>query len=265
MQDQSEQVEIEANAEQPAPARATPASERNVAMVIVAHPDDAEFGCAGTLAVWAREGWDVYQVIITDGSAGGPDEATDVSPEARQKVVETRQAEQRRAAEILGVKDVIFLGYHDGELQPTLELRRDLVRLLRKYRVSRLLVQSPVRTWLPVYQIGRYHPDHLASGEAAMAAVYPAAQNPWDFPELMAEGLTPHKVAELFVMGAPTVNVAVDISSTIDQKIEALRAHHSQLGGHFAMIERWMRTGAADRGARHGMAFAEEFHRTQNF
>jgi len=259
MVDESEQIEVVNQ-----PDRGEQAEPR-VAMVVVAHPDDAEFGCAGTLAVWAQEGYDVYQVIITDGSAGGPDEATDVGPEARRRVVETRQAEQRAAAAILGVRDVIFLNYPDGTLEPSIELRRDLVRLFRRYRVSRLLVQSPERTWRPAYQIGRYHPDHLASGQAALAAVYPAAQNPWDFPELLEEGLPPHRVAEVFIMGAPTVNYTVDISTTIDLKIEALRAHHSQLASHFAMLERWMRTGAADRGARHGMGYVEEFHRAQNF
>ena len=259
MVDESEQVEL---LEQAQPAEQ---AEHRVAMAVVAHPDDAEFGCAGTLAVWAREGYDVYQVIITDGSAGGPDEATDVGPEARRQVTETRKVEQRAAAAILGVKDVIFLDYPDGTLEPSIALRRDLVRLYRRYRVDRLLVQSPERTWRPAYQIGRYHPDHLASGQAALAAVYPGAQNPWDFPELLAEGLPPHRVREVFIMGAPTVNYVVDISATIDQKIGALRAHHSQLGGHFDMIERWMRTGAADRGARHGLAYVEEFHRAQNF
>src|SRR5689334_5636760 len=169
-----------------------------VAMVIVAHPDDAEFGCAGSVAAWAREGWDIYYVICTDASGGGPDEATDVGPEARRQITTTRKAEQREAARILGLRDVIFLDRPDGTLEPTLDLRRDLVRLMRRYRPTRVLCQSPERTWTPSYPIGRHHPDHLAAGGATIAAIYPACQNPWDFPELLAEGLQPHKVRELY-------------------------------------------------------------------
>ena len=236
-----------------------------VAMVVVAHPDDAEFGSAGTLAKWAREGWDVYQVIVTNAASGGPDEATEVGPEEQQKVTETRKAEQRKAAEILGVKHVIFLDYRDGLVEPTLGLRKDIVRLLRKYRPSRVICPSPDRTWTPSYSIGRYHPDHLAVGQSTMAAVYPASQNPWDFPELFVEeGLQPHKIKELYVVGAPVLNHAVDISDTIDLKIEALRAHESQLGHHFEQIEEWVRGGAAEAGEEYNVAFAERFHLSEN-
>ncbi|HEU5423739.1 MAG TPA: PIG-L deacetylase family protein [Nitrolancea sp.] len=238
--------------------------ERKVAMVVVAHPDDAEFGSAGTLAKWAKEGWDVYQVIVTDGASGGSDEATEVGPEARRKMTATRKAEQRKAAEVLGVKDVIFLDYPDGEVQPTLELRKDIVRLLRTYRPTRVICPSPDRTWTPAYAIGRYHPDHLAVGQAAMAAVYPASQNPWDFPELLQQGLGPHKIKELYVAGAPVINHAVDISDTIDQKIEALRAHHSQLGDHMEQIEEWIRGGSAKAGEEYNMGYAERFHFSEN-
>src|SRR5262245_64366123 len=189
--------------------------DQRVAMVIVAHPDDAEFGCAGTMAAWAREGWDVYLVICTDAAAGGPDEATDVTPPARQRITAGRQAEQHAAAEVLGLHDVIFLDYPDGLLQPTIELRRELVRLLRRYRPTRVICQSPDRSWRPVMMIGRYHPDHLAAGQATLAAIYPASQNPWDFPELLAEGLLPHKIREVLIAGAPEPNYAVDITATM--------------------------------------------------
>ncbi len=238
--------------------------QNKVAMVICAHADDAEFGCSGTIALWVKEGWDVYYVLCTDGSGGGPDEATDVGPEARAKVVETRKVEQRAAGKVLGLKDVVFLGYQDGQLQPTLDLRRDLVRLMRQYKPSRVVCQSPDRSWTPVMRIQGYHPDHLAAGRAALEAIYPASQNPWDFPELMAEGYKPHKVSEIYIFGAPTKNFAVDISSTIEIKIEALRAHVSQLSSHFEQIEGWIRSGAEDAGKRNGFAFAEEFHRTEN-
>lgn len=238
-------------------------SDRHV-MVVVAHPDDAEFGCAGTIAAWLAEGWEATLVICTDASGGGPDDASDVGPQARQHITETRKAEQRAAAELLGVQSVIFLDYPDGILQPTIDLRRDIVRLLRRYRPTRLLCQSPERAWKPVYTIGRHHPDHLAAGAATIAAMYPAAQNPWDFPELLAEGLMPHKVRELYVMGAPEPNYAVDISATLDRKLAALRAHDSQIGARFAELEQRLRTWAADNGAPHGYAAAEVFHKTEN-
>lgn len=235
-----------------------------VAMVVMAHPDDAEFGCAGTVAAWAREGWDVYYVVCTDASAGGPDEATDVSPAARQAITATRKAEQREAARILGLRDVIFLDRPDGLLEPTIELRRELVRLMRRYRPSRVVCQSPERTWRPAYPIGRHHPDHLAAGAATIAAIYPACQNPWDFPELLAEGLAPHKVRELYVMGAPEINHAVDISATLDLKLAALAAHTSQVGARMAELGPRLRTWAAEIGSAHGLPYAEAFHRTEN-
>ena len=235
-----------------------------VAMVVVAHPDDAEFGCAGTVAAWVRDGWDVYYVVATDASGGGEDLATTLSVDARRTTTETRQREQRAACKILGAKDVTFLNYRDGTLEPTLELRRDITRLLRTYRPSRVICQSPDRVWTPSYAIGRHHPDHLACGQAALAAIYPASQNAWDFPELLAEGLTPHKVREVLVSGAPVINHFVDISETIDKKIEALRAHDSQLGDHFDDIEKWVKEWSGKNGEEHGVKYAEVFHRFEN-
>ncbi|GCE16477.1 PIG-L deacetylase family protein [Dictyobacter kobayashii] len=238
--------------------------QNKVAMVVVAHPDDAEFDSAGAAALWAREGWDVYYVICTDASGGGPDAATDVSAEARRRVSQTRMEEQRAAANILGIKDVIFLGYPDGCLQPGLDLRRSIVRQLRTYCPSRVICQSPERSWTPELIIPRYHPDHLAAGEAALAAVYPASQNPWDFPELLDEGLRPHKVSEVYITGAPVQNHSIDISSTIDIKLAALRAHASQVGEGFAELEKFLRELNAQTGQKYGYAYAEEFHRVEN-
>ena len=127
--------------------------QNKVAMVIVAHPDDAEFGAAGTVATWVRDGWDVYYVICTDATGGGPDDATDVGPAAKRRISDTRKSEQRAAGEVLGLKDVFFLDYPDGQLYPSIELRRDLVRLLRNYRPSRVICQSPERTWTPTLMI----------------------------------------------------------------------------------------------------------------
>jgi LmbE family N-acetylglucosaminyl deacetylase len=232
--------------------------------VVVAHPDDAEFGCGGTVASWVREGWDVYYVVCTDASGGGPDEATDVGPDARRAIVDTRKLEQREAGRVLGLRDVIFLDFPDGTLAPTIELRRELVRLMRRYRPSRVVCQSPERVWRPVMSLGRHHPDHLAAGQATIAAIYPACQNPWDFPELLAEGLLPHKVRELYVMGAPEMNHAVDISTTFDLKLAALAAHDSQLGARMAELEPRLRQWASEIGQHHGFQYAEVFHRTEN-
>lgn len=238
--------------------------QNKTAVVIVAHPDDAEFAAAGTVATWVNEGWEVYYVICTDASGGGPDDAIDVGREARLVISNTRKSEQRAACDILGVKDVIFLDYPDGQLQPNIELRRSLVRVLRQYKPYRVLCQSPERTWTPVYAIGRYHPDHLAVGEAAIAAIYPASQNGWDFPELLNEGLHPHKVREVYFSGAPNPNYAVDITGKWDLKLAALRAHTSQLAGRFDEIERMVYTRSAECGAKYEMALAEEFHRAVN-
>lgn len=237
--------------------------ENKVALVIVAHPDDAEFGCAGTVAKWVREGWSISYVICTDASGGGSDDATDVGLEARQAITAIRQREQRAAGAILGLKDVIFLNYPDGRLEPTLELRRDIVRALRQYRPQRVICQSPDRSWTPVMFLGRYHPDHMAAGQATVMAIYPASQNPWDFPELLQEGLKPHKVSEIYIMGAPTTNFVVNTSDTFEQKVAALRAHASQFLDPDQIVQR-ITMWSAESGARHGVAYAEEFHFTKN-
>ena len=235
-----------------------------IAMVITAHPDDAEFGSAGTVAFWASEGWDVYYVICTDGSGGGSDEATNVGKEAKHQMSVLRQHEQRNAAAVLGVKDVTFLNYPDGELEPTLALRRDIVRELRRRKPTRVIIPTPERSWAPSLAIGRYHPDHLAVGVAAMAALYPASQNPWDFPELLDEGFKPHKVKQIYITGAPLVNHFVDTTNFLDLKIKALRAHESQLGAHFEQVEERIRTWAKTSGEKYGVGVAEEFHYTEN-
>ncbi len=235
-----------------------------VALVIMAHPDDAEFGCAGTVAAWARDGWEVHYVVVTDASGGGADDATDVGPAARLAITNIRKAEQRAACDVLGVKDIVFLDHPDGRIQPTLELRREIVRLLRTYRPTRLICQSPDRTWKPAYPIGRHHPDHLAVGEATIAAMYPASQNAWDFPELLAERLLPHKVRELYVMGTPEPNMGIDISETFDRKIQALACHDSQLGPRMNEIAERMQQWATETGKLYDLPMAEIYNRTEN-
>lgn len=238
--------------------------QKKIAMAIVAHPDDAEFAVAGSVATWVRDGWDVYYVICTDATGGGPDDATDVSLTAKRMISETRKNEQRAAGVVLGLKDVFFLDYPDGQLQPSIELRRDLVRLLRTYRPSRVFCQSPERTWLPTLTLGRYHSDHLAAGQATLAAIYPMSQNPWDFPELLDEGLLPHKITEIYIAGAPNINHYIDISDVMEKKIEALLCHASQFIGRADEVEKVVKTRFAEIGRRYGVAFAEEFHRTEN-
>jgi LmbE family N-acetylglucosaminyl deacetylase len=236
--------------------------EKNVAMVIFAHPDDAEFGAAGTVAKWVDEGWDVYYVVCTDAAEGGPDDATNVSTQARHEISETRKCEQREAAKVLGVKEVVFLDYPDGALEPTIPLRRDLVRIIRQYRPDRIICQSPDRSWHPMLFIGRYHPDHMAAGQAALAAIYPAAQNPWAFPELFEEGLLPHRVKEVYFMGAPNPNFPVDISSTIEKKLAALGAHVSQHANNPKM-EEFVRERSAEMGKQYNMDYVEVFTRIE--
>jgi LmbE family N-acetylglucosaminyl deacetylase len=234
------------------------------AMVVVAHPDDAEFGCGGTLAKWSRDGWEITIVIVTDASGGGADDAIDVGPAHRAEITRIRKAEQHAAARVLGVKHLVFLDQPDGRIEPSLELRKMLVRLYRRFKPTRMLCQPPDRIWKPQYMIGRHHPDHLAVGTAAIAAMYPASQNAWDFPELLTEGLQPHKISELYVMGAAEVNYVEDIADTLDTKIAGLREHRSQLEARFPQVEERVRTWAADNGKAHNVPAAELFHRAEN-
>ena len=238
--------------------------ERRTALVVVAHHDDMEFGCGGTVAAWAAEGWQVTLVVCTDGSAGGYDFAEDVSPAARRVITETRKAEQTAAAKVLGIHEVVFLDLPDGRLMPDLELRREIVRQIRRTKAYRVICQSPDRVWFPQYQVGRWHPDHLAAGTATMAAIYPAAQNGWDFPELLAQGFKPSKVKEIYVTGAPHLNHAVDISATMETKLAALRCHVSQLGTDQTELANRVREWAAERGKDFDVPLAETFHRIEN-
>jgi LmbE family N-acetylglucosaminyl deacetylase len=230
------------------------------ALVIVAHPDDAELGCGGTVATWTAAGAEVWTCIVTDASGGGEDDAEDVGPAARQAMSELRKAEQRAACDALGEAGSIFLDYPDGRIEPSLDLRRDIVRVIRQTRPEIVITQSPDRRWDQLF-LFRHHPDHLAVGQAVMSAVYPAARNSWDFPELLDEGLKPHRIAELWISAAPVLNHWVDVTAGLDGKIAALRAHHSQLGPRFTELEENIRKWMAETGAKYGVDAAEEFHR----
>lgn len=253
-------------------------ASRKVAMVIGAHPDDADFACAGTVASWVREGWRVIYVILTDGSGGGPDDMLNQGWWARRKFVKklvaTRQQEERAAAAALGVEEVIFLGYKDNQLQPTMKLRRELVCLLRRYRPTRVICYSPDRSWREETPLWAWHPDHQASGRAAIEAIYPASQNPWDFPALLRKGLwfkrrkplEPHEVSEVYFIDAPVCNHTVDVTEFTEEMEQALRAHASQFGGEAgieSMVE-LQRSIARQNGRRGGVTYAEAFHRKVN-
>ncbi len=190
-------------------------------LVITAHPDDVDFGAAGTVAAWTEQGVHVAYCVVTDGDAGGFD--PDVP---RSKIPEIRRAEQEAAAKVVGVNDVTFLAYPDGRLTATIELRRDLARVIRRERPQRVLCPSAERNLARIYAS---HPDHLAAGEAAICAVYPDARNAFAFPELMKEGLDAHTVREVWIMAGPRRDTYVDITATIESKVSALMCHVSQL------------------------------------
>jgi LmbE family N-acetylglucosaminyl deacetylase len=217
-----------------------------VAMVIIAHPDDAEFTMAGTVAGWTKAGCKVTYVVCTDGNAGSHEPG--MTPG---KLAEIRRAEQRAACATLGVSDVVFLGHDDGQLQPTLELRRELVREIRKYKPEVILTSDPTRLFSGDHYIN--HPDHRAAGQAALDAVAPAAAMPLLWPEAGA----PHRVRQVYVYGNDQANEWVDITETIETKIAALKKHASQMGDWdpTERIKNWN----GEVGEEKGLAFAESF------
>ena len=207
-------------------------------LVIVAHPDDVDYGAAGTVASWASSGVDVAYCVVTDGDAGGFDASV-----PRSCIAGIRQEEQRKAAAALGVADVEFLGYPDGRLTVSHELRRDITRSIRRVRPDRVVVQSPLRDLRSMYGS---HPDHTAAGEAAMCAVYPDARNPFAHPELLRdEGLEEHAVAQVWVMSSnDRADHYVDVTEHFDRKLAALAAHTSQTGHLTGLEERMRRWGS---------------------
>lgn len=202
-------------------------------LAVAAHPDDLDFGAAGTTATWTDAGTEVTYLLCTRGDQGGFDDTP------REDMPKIREAEQRAAAAAVGVTDVRFLdGYRDGWLDPTHELQRDIVRVIRQVRPERMLIQSPERNWT---RIGASHPDHLAAGEASIRAVYPAARNPFSYPELLQdEGLEPWTVKEVWLMADPNADHFVDITDTFARKLEALHAHTSQTS-HMEDLESMLR------------------------
>ena len=196
-------------------------SEIERVLVVTAHPDDCDFGAAGTIALWTAKGIKVSYCICTNGDQGGEDPTV-----PRDEMPKIRQREQREAGLSVGVSDITFLNYRDGWLVPTIELRKDIVRQIRISKPDRIVCQSPERNW---DRIGASHPDHLAAGEATIQAVYPDSRNPFAFTDLLEkEGLEPWRVKEIWVSGFAQPDHWVDITDTFDLKMAALHAHASQ-------------------------------------
>ncbi|HYZ93884.1 MAG TPA: PIG-L deacetylase family protein [Actinomycetota bacterium] len=220
-------------------------------LVVSAHPDDIEFACAGSVATWVDDGADVTYCIVTDGSTGTADPELAGAP-----LAEIRREESLQAAKIVGVDDVLFLGYRDGYVEPTLDLRRDIARIFRSVKPERMIVMDPAS--LPGAWFVN-HPDHRAVGQTALDVTVTAGTTPGHFPELLEEGLEPWRgLHEIYVAGPGGGEFAVDITTGIDRKIEALRAHVSQVGEWDVapMLRGW----AKQNGSEHGYEYAELFH-----
>jgi LmbE family N-acetylglucosaminyl deacetylase len=216
------------------------------ALVVVAHPDDVDFGTAGTIAYLTNHGVDVAYCLVTSGDAGGDD-----STHTREERSAIREAEQTAAAKEVGVTNLTFLRWPDGQVEATLALRREIARVIRVHRPDLVITQSPERNY---ERIRASHPDHMATGEATLQAVYPDARNPHAFPELVGEGFLPHTVVEVWLSGVAATMV-VDITKTFDQKFAALSRHVSQLGDADAvktMLKSWSRDTAKRAGMKKG-------------
>lgn len=222
------------------------------AMFIFAHPDDIEFGTAGTAAKWAKYGSDVTYVVLTDGNIGSHEAGM-----TAEKLAEIRRREQSEAAEVAGVARCLFMGEPDGRLQPTLELRKKLVRLIRQYKPNVVVCGDPQFFYSDGYI---NHPDHRNAGQVAIEAVFPSGDSPLLFPELVEEGFEPHKVNYVYIsFGRREANTYIDITETIDVKLAALRKHVSQLGDWDP--EERVREWTAETGKKVGYLHAEGYYR----
>jgi LmbE family N-acetylglucosaminyl deacetylase len=226
-------------------------------LAVLAHPDDVDFGAAGTVATLIDLGAAVTYCIATDGQAGGSDRTI-----SRSRMAEIRRSEQVAAAAAIGVTDVRFLGYRDGELTVTHDLRRDISRVIRQVQPEVVITQSPERNWERIYAS---HPDHLAAGEATMQAVYPDARNPFAHMSLLDdEGLEPWAVPEVWIMVAAQMNHHIDVTDVVERKFAALAEHASQMPEDFSHVRErvtmWMSSVASHAGLHEGR-LAEGFLR----
>jgi len=201
-------------------------------LVVMAHPDDCDFGAGGTIAQWSAKGIQVSYCIITNGDQGGEESGIPL-----EEMAQVRQKEQRDAGAALGVSDITYLNYRDGWLMPSIELRKEIVKAIRIAKPDRMVVQSPERNWERIFAS---HPDHLAAGETAIQAVYPDARNPYAFTDLKEAGFEPWRVREVWMTGSPTPNHFVDITDTFSKKMAALHAHVSQTA-HNKELEKMVR------------------------
>jgi len=222
-------------------------------LVITAHPDDAEFGVAGTVARWAREGKQVVYVVCTNGDKGTSDRS--LKPEDLAKI---RQREQEAAARTLGVREVVFLGYPDQELEDTPAFRKQIVRAIRMYRPRIVVTSDPYRRYL-------WHRDHRIAGQVTLDAVFPYARDHLAYPDLLEEGLEPHNVEEIWFWAAEEINHRSDITDTFAIKLKALRCHESQVAGfpNPANLEEWLKKRCKDMAGEEDFELAEGFHRVE--
>jgi LmbE family N-acetylglucosaminyl deacetylase len=223
------------------------------AMSIQAHPDDQDFTVAGTLAKWAKAGCEIVSVLITSGDSGSndPTNGADYKPQ----LARLREAEQRAANKVLGIKETIFLHYPDGELVASIQLRKDLTRQIRKYKPEVVVTGDPSGWFYGNEYIN--HPDHRAAAEAATYAVFPSAGTRMIFPDLLDEGLPPHNVKRLYIHGNEKPDTWVDIGETLETKIEALKKHVSQGDTHD--VDKWMHEWAEQDGKEKGIKYSESY------
>ena len=221
-------------------------------MVITPHPDDAEYGVAGTVARWTREGKDVIYVVCTNGDKGTND--ANMKPEI---LVRIREREQLAAAKLLGVREVIFLHYPDQALEDTPEFRKEIVRLIRMYQPDIVVSADPYRRYI-------WHRDHRITGQATLDAVFPYARDFLAYPDLLEQGLQPHKVKEVWLWGSEEPNHRSNITDTFDIKIAALRCHKSQIGDNPSPdLEERMRQRCKKMAEGEDYELAEAFHRLE--
>lgn len=222
-------------------------------LVVAPHPDDAEFGVAGTVARWTREGKDVVYVVCTNGDKGTSD--VNMKPEELAKI---REQEQLAAAKVLGVREVVFLRHPDQGIEDTPEFRKELVRLIRKYRPETVVSADPYRKYM-------WHRDHRITGQVVLDAIFPYARDYHAYPDLIQEGLLPHKVREVLLWGTEDPNYRSDITNTFDIKLTALLCHKSQVGGFAPALEERLRERAKMMSKGEGYELAESFHRLEIF
>ncbi len=220
-------------------------------MVITPHPDDAEFGVAGTVARWVREGKSVIYIVCTNGDKGTSD--TNVKPEA---LVRLREQEQLAAARLLGVREVIFLRYPDQALEDTPEFRKEIVRLIRMYQPEAVVTVDPYRRYI-------WHRDHRITGQVTLDAVFPYARDFLAYPDLLEQGLHPHKVKEVLLWGSEEPNHRSDITDTFDIKSAALRCHKSQVGDRPPEMYEWLKERSKEMAKGEDYELAEAFHRVE--